>query len=104
MVLLRGDEKRRKFVDMGETSLICAVAVQRASVGYASCAMSGEAKERRVPKVGDRVFVRGHPGAFVVFEMDIKFQTAKLVRIGSSYPVLDVEWRFLGYVDAPKGR
>ncbi len=43
--------------------------------------MSWETKERRVPKVGDRVFVRGHPGAFVVFEIDIKFQTAKLVTL-----------------------
>lgn len=64
---------------------------------------AGKPQKDGFPKIGDRIFVRGHPGVFVVFEIDTRFQTAQLVRIGTSYPVLVVEWRFLGYLDGEKG-
>jgi len=54
---------------------------------------------KRVPKVGDRVDVIGHHGAFVVSEIDTKLQTAKLKRIGRPGLTLNVGWHHIGFLD-----
>ena len=57
--------------------------------------------KKRVPKVGDRVDAIGHHGAFVVFEINTKLQTAKLTRIGSPGLILNVGWHHIGFLDEP---
>jgi hypothetical protein len=55
--------------------------------------------KKRTPKVGDHVTPDGHHGAFVVSQLYVENQAAKVTKIGTQFPVLVVGWKDLSFLE-----
>jgi hypothetical protein len=62
-------------------------------------------RERRIPKLDDRVAVLGHTGAFVISSIDRGLRTVELKPIGRHFALSTIPWRtltFLDEIDVPR--
>jgi hypothetical protein len=57
------------------------------------------AKQKRVPKKGDRVAALGHHGTFVVSDVDKTIEAVELRMIGRGVALSTIPWATLTYLD-----